>query len=198
MRTVSTPNLEPKERILEAAIALMRRSGFSGVGINEILAESGAPKGSMYHYFPQGKRQIVSEALAIYSRRILDTFDRNLAKGHTPGQKINALFDGLVQRLENGAYRHSCLAGTVALDLDDTLDGVRVAIAGAFADWLKVIAKHFGYMDARRSKSFAGLVLSVIEGAYIRGRAERSSRPFHEAATWLAELAEREAASAAR
>ena len=52
-----------RDKVLEAAILLMRRTGFSGAGINEILKESGAPKGSLYYFFPQGKKQIVSEAL---------------------------------------------------------------------------------------------------------------------------------------
>jgi hypothetical protein len=52
------------------------------------------------------------------------------------------------------------------------------------------IEAHFPFNDRRRAKSFAGLLLTAIEGAYIRGRAERSSKPFREAGTWLAELAE--------
>jgi len=49
--------------VIGATIALMRRSGFSGAGIHEILEKSGARKGSLYHFFPEGKRQIVIEAL---------------------------------------------------------------------------------------------------------------------------------------
>jgi hypothetical protein len=45
-----------------------------------------------------------------------------------------------------------------------------------------------------RRESFAGLVISAIEGAYIRGRAERTRTPFVEAGEWLALLIEQEAA----
>lgn len=47
--------------MLEAAISLMRGSGLSGAGINEIVRESGAPKGSVYYFFPDGKLALVSE-----------------------------------------------------------------------------------------------------------------------------------------
>jgi TetR/AcrR family transcriptional repressor of lmrAB and yxaGH operons len=40
-----------RERLLEAALELMRESGLSGAGINEIVRESGAPKGSVYYFF---------------------------------------------------------------------------------------------------------------------------------------------------
>jgi len=52
-----------RERMLEAAISLMRRTGLSGAGINEVVRESQAPKGSIYHYFPGGKQQLAAEAI---------------------------------------------------------------------------------------------------------------------------------------
>jgi TetR/AcrR family transcriptional regulator, lmrAB and yxaGH operons repressor len=51
------------------------------------------------------------------------------------------------------------------------------------------MAHHFTDGDRRAAESFAGLLLTAIEGAYIRARAERRSRPFKEAGTWLAKLA---------
>jgi TetR/AcrR family transcriptional repressor of lmrAB and yxaGH operons len=192
MAGTPSPEGNPRDRIVEATITLMRRSGYSGAGLNEILRESGAPKGSMYHYFPGGKRQVAGEALAAYARQILAMFDESLSTGRTPGAKVRALFDARAKRLEKSAFRMSCAAGAACLDLDDDLDLVRLAIASAFADWIALIAKHFRFADSRRTRSFAGLVLTAIEGAYIRGRAEHSGRAFREAGAWLAEIAERE------
>lgn len=182
--------LGSRERMIEATIALMRRSGLSGAGINEIVRESGAPKGSLYHFFPNGKLQIATEALAIYSRRVLDFIDQALARKHLPGDKVKALFDAFAKRVEEGDFAQSCAVGTVSLDLDTDLEELRIVLAVAFSEWAALIARHFDFADARRTKSFAGLVLTTIEGAYIRCRAERSSRPFKEAGVWLAELAE--------
>ncbi len=61
---------DSRSRMVEAAIALMRGSGLSGAGINEIVRESGSPKGSVYHFFPGGKVQLCAEALQVYSRRV--------------------------------------------------------------------------------------------------------------------------------
>jgi AcrR family transcriptional regulator len=182
-----------RERMLEAAIALMRRSGLSGAGINEIVRESGAPKGSVYHFFPDGKRQIAAEALALHAERVLAFIDAGLARGRSPGAKVRALFEAFARRIEEGGYASSCAAGAVCLDLEQDLEGLRLVIASAFAAWSARIAGHLGFRDARRGLSFAGLVLTAIEGAYIRGRAERSGGPFREAGAWLAEIAAREA-----
>jgi hypothetical protein len=70
---------------------------------------------------------------------------------------------------------------------------LRVVVADALDDYLNVIEKHFPLPDRRRARSFAGLLLTAIEGAYIRSRAERSGKPFREAGAWLAELAGRKA-----
>jgi TetR/AcrR family transcriptional regulator, lmrAB and yxaGH operons repressor len=183
---------DSRSRIIEAAISLMRRSGLSGAGINEIVAESHAPKGSMYYFFPQGKQQIVSEALAVYAERGLAAWDQALSTAQEPGRKIHALFDAIAARTELGEYRASCAAGAVTLDLENDLEVVREAIATAFTQWIELISTHFPIDNSKRRKSFAGLVLTVIEGAFIRARAERSSKPFQDAADWLAEIAEGE------
>jgi len=181
-----------RERIIEATITLMRRSGLSGAGINQIVKESGAPKGSIYYFFPGGKRQIVSDALAVYGERGVSAWDAILSKVNEPDRKIHALFDAISLRLEQGKFRQSCAAGAASLDLEDDLEVVRVAIAAVFTSWIQVIAKHFPIDDVHRRRSFAGLILTVIEGAFIRARAERSLQPFREAAVWLAGIAKKE------
>lgn len=185
-RTVAGPG--SRQRMIEATIELMRGSGLSGAGINEIVRESAAPKGSVYHFFPAGKQQIVSEALADYSGRVRQFIDAALSSRREPTQKVRALFDAFAQRVEAGQFRRSCAFGAVCLDLDADLNELRTVIAEAFDDWQSLIAGHFDLGHASRTRSFSGLVLTAIEGAYIRARAEQSSRPFHEAGAWLGEL----------
>jgi AcrR family transcriptional regulator len=176
-------------RMIEAAIHLMRISGLSGAGINEIVRESGAPKGSVYHFFPAGKSQLVTEALAVYRDRVGAFIDSALAAGTTPDQRVRSLFAAFAERVEAGAFQSSCAAGTLSLDLDDGHEELRSALAATFSGWQAIIARHFPELPAARRESFAGFVLSAIEGAYVRCRAEHASRPFLEAGEWLAETA---------
>ena len=55
--------LPPRERMVRSAAQLIRRKGVSGTGMREIVAEADAPRGSLQHYFPGGKEEIVSDAL---------------------------------------------------------------------------------------------------------------------------------------
>jgi hypothetical protein len=75
------------------------------------------------------------------------------------------------------------------LDLEGGLEEIRAVLAEAFHDWIALITRHFDCGDSRRTKSFAGLAVTNIEGAYVRCRAERTCGPFKEAGAWLSQLA---------
>jgi TetR/AcrR family transcriptional repressor of lmrAB and yxaGH operons len=153
---------ESRERMLEAAVDLLRGFGLSGAGINDVVRDSGAPKGSVYHFFPGGKLQIAAEALALYGDRVDAFIDDALAGRRSNVERVRALFEAFARRAEQSQFLRSCAVGTVSLDLG----------------------------DARRSRAYAGLLLTAIEGAYVRARAERSATAFREAGSWLARLVE--------
>lgn len=179
-----------RARMIEAAIGLMRGSGLSGAGINEIVRASGAPKGSVYYYFPGGKLQLVEAALAVYSPRVMAVIDAAMAGRRRPGTRVQALFAAFAARAEAGDFAQSCAVGTVSLDLDAELASLQHVLAAMLAEWRDCIARHFDHGDAAQARSFAGLLLTAIEGAWVRSRAERSAQPFVEAGKWLATLAE--------
>jgi TetR/AcrR family transcriptional regulator, lmrAB and yxaGH operons repressor len=182
--------LSTRDRIVDATIIAMRSSGLAGASLGRVVATSRAPKGSVYHYFPLGKEQMVGEALAAYSARVRDYVEATLSQGGGPAAKVRALFGAVARRLESTHFRESCAAGAVSLDLGEGDDALGAAVAGHFADWIQLIGRHFAIPDESRRRSFAGLLLTAIEGGYVRGRAERSPRALLEAGEWLAALAE--------
>ena len=189
-RTASAAPPRSRDRMLETAIDLMRGFGLAGAGINDIVRESGAPKGSVYHFFPGGKAQIAEEALAVYAERVRDFLAAALARGDSPPEKVRALFDAFARRVREGGFRRSCAVGAVSLDLGSAdLDGLQPQVAAIFSTWTDTIAAAFDLGSPARTRAFAGLLLTTIEGAYVRARAERSARPFTEAGDWLAGLA---------
>ena len=53
------PVRPPRERMVRSAAQLMRRKGVSGTGMREIVVDADAPRGSLQHYFPGGKEELV-------------------------------------------------------------------------------------------------------------------------------------------
>src|SRR5229473_5677195 len=51
-----------RERMIEAAVHALQRDGVEGMSFTDVLRESGAARGAIYHHFPGGKSQLVAEA----------------------------------------------------------------------------------------------------------------------------------------
>ncbi|HEY8491429.1 MAG TPA: helix-turn-helix domain-containing protein, partial [Dehalococcoidia bacterium] len=61
---------DSRQRMIRAMSRLMQRQGFHATGLNQVLAESGAPKGSLYFHFPGGKEQLAAEAVQASGDRL--------------------------------------------------------------------------------------------------------------------------------
>lgn len=67
--------LPTRERLILAAASLFRNKGYSGTGLAELLAEAQAPKGSLYHHFPNGKSDLALAAADWASEQMLQLID---------------------------------------------------------------------------------------------------------------------------
>lgn len=52
-----------RARIVTATTELFRRQGFHGTSLKDVAAGSGAPTGSIYHFFPGGKTELAEASL---------------------------------------------------------------------------------------------------------------------------------------
>ena len=59
----STDVRPPRDRMVRAAAKLFRVHGVTATGLREIVEAADAPRGSLQHYFPGGKEQLITEAL---------------------------------------------------------------------------------------------------------------------------------------
>ena len=51
-----------RERMVVSTALLIREKGARATSIDDVLAHSGAPRGSVYHHFPGGREQLLREA----------------------------------------------------------------------------------------------------------------------------------------
>ncbi len=47
---------QTRQEMVLSAVAVLRERGVQGVTLDAVLARSGAPRGSIYHHFPGGRR----------------------------------------------------------------------------------------------------------------------------------------------
>ena len=48
-----------RDQFIETTCNLLEAQGYHATGLNQIVKESGAPKGSLYYHFPEGKEELV-------------------------------------------------------------------------------------------------------------------------------------------
>src|SRR3954469_23859877 len=53
---------DPRARMIDSGVELFRERGVHGTSFSDVLEHSGAPRGSLYHWFPGGKAQLAEEA----------------------------------------------------------------------------------------------------------------------------------------
>ncbi len=72
-----------RARMVRSAATLMRERGFHGVGLREVVAHSGGPRGSLGRYFPGGKTQLMTEAIDDVLVGLFAELDRTLLESET-------------------------------------------------------------------------------------------------------------------
>lgn len=179
---------DTREGIISVGQTLMANRGFSAVGLNEILAAAGVPKGSFYHYF--GSKDAFGEALLnSYFDDYLADLDATLAApGQTSAQRLMTYWQQW--RSNQGAFdcQGKCLAVKLAAEVVDLSETMRAALNRGTSS---IVVKLTAAIEAGRddgSLSFDGEAAQVAQslyelwlGASILVKIVRSMQPFETA-----------------
>src|ERR1700686_2203701 len=121
-RATQSRALPPRERMVRSAAQLIRRKGVSGTGMREIVTEADAPRGSLQHYFPGGKEELVSDALLWMSDVAARRIQRCLTqlKTRTPSALLASIVDTWRRDLTNEQFSAGCPLVAAAADTATT------------------------------------------------------------------------------
>lgn len=189
MRAMNARVLDhPRDRMIDAAIAGMRICGLAGAGINHVVTASGAPKGSLYHYFPGGKLELAREALERFGEQRQQELRTALSGDAAPDQKIKRLFSRMAKGLAMEDFRYGCAVAGVTLDLDEDSAALAPVCSGLLDAWAQTVAEVFAPLPAARRRALARFVIATFEGALVQARAARSTQSVLEAGELAASL----------
>lgn len=179
----------PRERMVASAAMLIRERGAQSTAIADVLAHSGAPRGSAYHYFPGGRTQLLCEAVDYAA----DYMVRHLESAPTCLGALDALFTRQLTLLRDSGFRAGCPVVAVAVEAGEP-DAAETPVldraAAAFARWRDVLTDRLRAdgVAADRAEDLAVFVLSAFEGALVIARAQRDDEPLRRVHTHLAEM----------
>ncbi|HEX7610461.1 MAG TPA: TetR/AcrR family transcriptional regulator [Solirubrobacteraceae bacterium] len=173
------PGRSSREAFIRTTAKLLRRRGYAASGLNEIVALSGAPKGSLYFHFPGGKEELAVAAMTRSGEQLTRAIEGALGSREDLGEGLGLLIDALGEGLRASGYADGCPIATVALEGSTESEAVRAAAAGAFDAWLAVLRSRIAAagLDEDAAARRALLALCAIEGALILARAQRDLAP---------------------
>jgi AcrR family transcriptional regulator len=165
-----------RERMVASAVNVLARRGLQATSFSEVLEHSGAPRGSVYHHFPQGKDQMIGSALDAAGDRAIGLLDQ---KAGAPAEEIATWFLHIWREvLIRGNFEAGCavLAVAVAADSPELLDHT----ARVFRTWRRRLAELLeqGGLRTVDAQRFAAVLVASSEGAVVLARAEQSLEAF--------------------
>jgi TetR/AcrR family transcriptional repressor of lmrAB and yxaGH operons len=168
-----------RDAFIAATGRLLRRQGYGATGVNEIVAESGAPKGSLYFHFPGGKEELALAAMLREGGKLRAAIASVMGSSDDPGVALGRLVDALAVGLESSGYQDGCPIATVTLEAAARSEAVQKAAAAVFDSWIEAVEQRLlaAGLDASTARRRAVLALAAIEGALLLARARRDLEP---------------------
>jgi TetR/AcrR family transcriptional regulator, transcriptional repressor for nem operon len=174
-----------KERLLEEALVLLLERGYNDLGIQEILARTGIPKGSFYHHF-MSKEEMALQAVDRYVALGHEVLEVTLAPdGRTPLHRVRGFFERMRELYASQGY-FGCLLGALGQELSGANDVFRRKIEACVASIAERIAvcleeaRQAGELRAEVDcRNYADVLVNAWEGAALRSRLLRSPMPLN-------------------
>ncbi|MGC0405235.1 AcrR family transcriptional regulator [Streptomyces sp. SAI-126] len=168
-----------RERIVAGAADMISRRGLNATSIREMAKHARAPLGSTYHYFPEGKQQLATEAVRFTGEWTARRLREELTAGPVAGLRaFLALWRKIVV---DSDFRAGCpvLAVSIEEPSSDETPAALAAAADVFAAWEGLLADSLREHGAEPDQAvqLATLIVAAVEGTVAMCRAKRSTQP---------------------
>jgi TetR/AcrR family transcriptional regulator, lmrAB and yxaGH operons repressor len=178
---------DARDQMVRSAVVLLARHGYQATSFSAVVEHSRAPRGSIYHHFPDGKDELIAAAIDLAGGNAIGLLDG--LEGRSPVDIVDgflAMWRAVLERSDLGAGC-SVLAVAVSADSPELIERA----GSVFRAWAARLAELLtaGGMEPAAARSFATLLIAASEGAVVLARAERDLAPFEAVAARLRDAA---------
>lgn len=164
--------MNTREKLVSTTSKLVRKKGYFGTGINEILTSIEVPKGSLYHHFPKGKDELVIAAILYGGEAQMLKYGQAL-RGKPAEEGLCAMVDVMANELADSNFEDACPIAAVAMASGAIDETIRKACDNVFIGWQNDLA---GYLERRgieNTTEKSQQLYAMFEGAYVLSKAHR-------------------------
>jgi len=173
-----------RDHLLQVGLRRIRTMGYASTGVKEILDEADVPKGSFYHHFAS-KEDFAKEVLELYVRGEEERAEKVLRDGKgSPLKRLRRYFEELIDVYGPTATISGCMMGNLSLKMADHSDSIQSLLHESFSNWQTGVAgvlqeaiDRGDLAKSNKPQELAAFLLNSYEGALLRSKADRSSKP---------------------
>jgi TetR/AcrR family transcriptional repressor of nem operon len=168
METVPTKKEATHERIVEVAARAVRRRGFDGVGVAEVMKEAGLTHGGFYAHF-ESRDAMLAEAVARAGHdsaaTLASAIDKRIARGSSG---LRALVENYLSDAHLSGTESGCPVAALASEMPRQSPALRAASARRVQALVERVRQA---LPASRAPEDALVIASTLVGALQLARA---------------------------
>lgn len=178
MNKKALASLETRNKLLDAAMNVIRAQGYAATTVDDICEAAGVTKGSFFHHFKS------KEALAVATAEHFSAMAHGLfsaapfCQAADPLERLLGYIDFRKALIQGEACHYTCLLGTLVQETYDTHPAIRQACGQhleAHIEWVsKCIAEakaHYVPQAPWAPESLAAFTQATLQGAFILAKA---------------------------
>ena len=179
MRPETAAKAGARQKLLSAALSLIREKGYSSTSVDELCAQAGVTKGAFFHHFKT--KDALGVAAARHWSVITGAFFET-APYHRHGDPLDRVLGYLDFRkaiLKGEIAEFTCLVGTMVQEIYSTNPDIRVACEASISTHAAKIEadiaeamKRYRIRAPWSAESLALHTQAVLQGAFILAKAK--------------------------
>jgi TetR/AcrR family transcriptional repressor of nem operon len=176
---IPVPKPSARQKLLDAALTVIRTKGYSATSVDELCARAGVAKGSFFHHFEN--KEALAVAAAQYWSEVTSAFFAG-APYHAhedPLQRVLGYIDFRKSILTGQVPEFTCLVGTMVQETYDTCPEIRAACDASISAHAALVAADIEAAMTRykiraewTAESLALHTQAVLQGAFILAKAK--------------------------
>jgi TetR/AcrR family transcriptional regulator, transcriptional repressor for nem operon len=177
--------LSTKDRLLDAGLSMLLQRGYNHLGIQDVLAATGIPKGSFYHHF-ESKEDFGLQVIERYMVEVHAGLEQCLGdRAVPPLQRVRGFFEATREKYRGEGYL-GCLLGGLGQELSGVSELFRERIERCFQEiaaritvCLEEAVSRGELAASTNTRQLADLLVDCWEGAALRTRLLRDPTPLN-------------------
>lgn len=173
------PPHESKNRLLDAALHVIRAKGYEAASVDDICAAAGLTKGSFFHHF-KGKEDLAVAAAAHFGAMANTVFGSAPYQAESdPLKRVLGYVNFRIGMMRGDIPSFSCLLGTMVQETFETHPAIRAACEQNIGAHARMVAGEIAKAKATHApdaawsaESLAYFTQAVIQGAFILAKAK--------------------------